>query len=137
MLNEQADISSWYYHDQPTLEEGDELDVRREPNNEYDDMAVALYKGNKKVGYVPRELTEKVNSSIESGSYIDAIVMWPYQEELNMVPRVHLMDAEARMKERADRESAEKRGKNQGMAIAIGFGLLVCVVLGVLLGLIM
>lgn len=119
VLNEQLDINSWFYHDKPHLEEGDELEVRPEPENEYDEDAIALYKGSRKVGFIPKEITWKVHEAMKSGSVIEATVVWPYQEELEMVPRVELTDAEERMRRRAERERTEKRPMGDGAKIAI------------------
>ena len=128
MLHEQLDINSWFYHDKPKLEEGDELEVRPEPENEHDENAIALYKGSRKVGYVPREITWKVHEAMKSGSAIEATVVWPYQEELEIVPRVELTDAEERMRRRAEREQTEKKPMGDGTKIAIYAAVLVVLV---------
>lgn len=128
MLSELIDITSWPYHSKPHLEEGDELEVMPEPENEYDKDAIALYKGSKKVGYIPREITWKVHQAMKSGSAIEATVVWPYQEELEMVPRVELTDAEERMRRRAERERTEKKPMGDGAKIAIYAAVLVVLI---------
>lgn len=37
------------------MNEGDQLELVREPDNEYDDCAVALYWNNEKIGFIPRD----------------------------------------------------------------------------------
>lgn len=137
MLSELIDITSWPYHSKPHLEEGDELEVRPEPENEYDEDAIALYKGSSKVGYVPSEITWKVHEAMKSGSAIEATVIWPYQEELEMVPRVELTDAEERMRRRAEQGQAEKTGKRSAILVAVIAMIVICAVIGVLLGTLM
>lgn len=128
MLSETYDIDSWPFHDKPNLKEGDELEVRPEPENEYDEDAIALYKGSKKVGFVPKHETWKVHKAMESGSAIEAIVVWPYQEELDLVPRVELTDAEERMRRRMEREKTEKKPVGDGAKIVIYLAvLIVCI----------
>lgn len=128
MLSELIDITSWPYHSKPHLEEGDELEVIPEPENEYDEDAIALYKGSKMVGYIPKEITWKVHEAMKSGSAIEATVVWPYQEELEMVPRVELTDAEERMRRRAERERMEKKPMGDGAKIAIYAAVLVVLI---------
>lgn len=137
MLSELIDITSWPHHSKPHLEEGDELEVRPEPENEYDEDAIALYKGSSKVGYVPSEITWKVHEAMKSGSAIEATVIWPYQEELEMVPRVELTDAEERMRRRAEQGQAEKTGKRSAILVAVIAMIVICTVIGVLLGTLM
>lgn len=128
MLSERVDITSWYHHDKPRLEEGDELEVRPEPENEYDEDAIALYKGSRKVGYVPKEITWKVHDAMKSGSAIEATVVWPYQDELDIVPQVEITDAEERMRRRAEHESAEKKPLGDGAkALIYGIILVICI----------
>lgn len=128
MLSELIDITSWPYHSKPHLDEGDELEVRPERENEYDEDAIALYKGSRKVGYIPKEITWKVHEAMKSGSAIEATVVWPYQEELEMVPRVELTDAEERMRRRAERERTEKKPMGDGAKIAIYAAVLVVLI---------
>lgn len=128
MLSERIDITSWPYHDKPHLDEGDELEVVPEPENEHDSEAVALYKGTRKVGYVPQELTWKVHRAIDAGSSVEATVVWPYKEELGIFPQVELTDDEERTRRREEREKTQKKTMGDGTKIIVyGLILIVCI----------
>lgn len=137
MLNEQLDIQSWFFHDQPKLEEGENLEIVPEPENEYDDQAIALYKGSQKVGYVPKEYTWMIHDAMKSGSYVEATVLWPYEEEIGAVPRVRFTDAETRIRDRETREKAEKSARRSVVVIAIIALLAVSLLIGVPLGMLL
>lgn len=49
------------------LKIGDDLELRPEKNNEYDKYAVAIYKNNDKVGFVPRFFSKPVSLALDSG----------------------------------------------------------------------
>ena len=85
-----VDINSWFYHDKPCLNEGDELRIVLEPGNPYDADAIALYKGRSKVGYVPRDMTWMVHNAIDAGLDVTAEVLHPYIEELSLCPAVNI-----------------------------------------------
>ena len=49
---------------------GEEVEVRREPENPHDRHAVALYKAEEVVGHVPRELSKIMFKFMEYGGHI-------------------------------------------------------------------
>jgi len=48
------------------MKEGDLLELIREPENEYDDYAIAFYFNKEKVGYVPSESNEILSRLLDS-----------------------------------------------------------------------
>lgn len=129
MLNESFELTSWRHHDCVPLEYGDELGIVPEPENEYDPDAIALYKGVKKVGYVPAHRTKVIHHARESGAILTATVEVDGDEELGINPVVLIQDAEARAPEPKETVSL---GLPIGFALAIGLtlgigGLVICV----------
>lgn len=96
MLREHIEITSWPHHDRPHLSEGDELAVVPEPDNAYDESAIALYKGRSKVGYIPADITWKVHEALDAGKLVEVEVMWPYQEDLGIMPHALVTDDDGR-----------------------------------------
>lgn len=129
MLNESFELTSWRHHDCVPLEYGDELGIVPEPENEYDPDAIALYKGVKKVGYVPAHRTKVIHHARESGAILTATVTVDGDEELGISPVVLVQDSEARAPEPKESVSL---GLPLGFALAIGLalgigGLVICV----------
>lgn len=129
MLNESFELTSWRHHDCVPLEYGDELGIVPEPENEYDPDAIALYKGVKKVGYVPAHKTKVLHHAREAGAVLTATVTVDGDEELGVNPVVLVQDSEARTPEPKETVSL---GLPIGLALAIGFalgigGLVICV----------
>lgn len=54
------------------VSEGDTLRLKREPQNEHDARAIAVWKGNVKCGYVPREKNEVIASLMDAGKTVFA-----------------------------------------------------------------
>src|SRR5690606_8487136 len=50
------------------MKEGDMLELVREPDNEYDNCAIALHFNKEKIGYIPRESNEILSRLIDSGA---------------------------------------------------------------------
>jgi hypothetical protein len=48
------------------MQENDFLELRREPDNEYDNSAIALYWQQEKIGYVPADLNELISRLIDA-----------------------------------------------------------------------
>lgn len=129
MLNESFELTSWRHHDCVPLEYGDELGIVPEPENEYDPDAIALYKGVKKVGYVPAHRTKVIHHARESGAILTATVTVDGDEELGINPVVLIQDSDARTPESKETVSL---GLPLGFALAIGLalgigGLVICV----------
>lgn len=129
MLNESFELTSWRHHDCVPLEYGDELGIVPEPENEYDPDAIALYKGVKKVGYVPAHRTKVIHHARESGAILTATVEVDGDEEFGINPVVLIQDAEARTPEPKETVSL---GLPLGFALAIGLalgigGMVICV----------
>lgn len=129
MLNESFELTSWRHYDCVPLEYGDELGIVPEPENEYDPDAIALYKGVKKVGYVPAHKTKVLHRARESGEVLTTTVTVDGDEELGINPVVLIQDSEARAPEPKETVSL---GIPLGVALAIGFalgigGLVICV----------
>lgn len=129
MLNESFELTSWRHHDCVPLEYGDELGIVPEPENEYDPDAIALYKGVKKVGYVPAHRTKVIHQARDSGAILTATVEVDGDEEFGINPVVLIQDSEARAPEPKETVSL---GLPIGLALAIGFalgigGMVICV----------
>jgi len=62
---------------------GEMLSHKREQENPYDKCAVAIYKNNKKVGYIPKENSRIIASLLDSGEEIEIKVRY---FESNKVP---------------------------------------------------
>lgn len=122
MLNESFEMTSWWHHGCVPLEYGDELGVVPEPENEYDPDAIALYKGVKKVGYVPAHMTKAIHNALESEALLTATVEVDGDEEFGLSPFVLVQDDEARAPEPKETVSL---GIPLGVALAVGLALLI------------
>lgn len=49
-----------------TMKEGDLLELVREPNNEYDDCAIALHLQGRKIGFVPSSVNEMLSYLLDA-----------------------------------------------------------------------
>ena len=54
---------------------GRALELRRDPDNEHDPNAIAVHAGGEQVGWVPRELAEKLAPQLDDGRPWSAIVL--------------------------------------------------------------
>ena len=122
MLNESFEMTSWWHHGCVPLEYGDELGIVPEQENEYDHDAIALYKGVKKVGYVPAHLTKVIHHALESDALLTATVEVDGDEEFGLSPVVLIQDSEARAPEPKEKVSL---GLPLGVALAVGLALLI------------
>ncbi|OUO64333.1 hypothetical protein B5F70_05510 [Collinsella sp. An268] len=59
--------NSWYYRGKPKVNERDYVRLQPEPNNKHDPFAVAIYKGSRKVGYVPKHYSRETSKAINDG----------------------------------------------------------------------
>ena len=58
---------------EPTLRAGDELTLRREPDNEHDDLAIQILTANgTHLGYVPRAKNETLARLMDAGKFLFA-----------------------------------------------------------------
>lgn len=122
MLSESFELTSWRHHDCVPLEYGDELGIVPEPENEYDPDAIALYKGVRKVGYVPARRTKVIHQARDSGAILTATVEVDGDEEFGINPVVLIQDSEARAPEPKETVSL---GIPLGVALAVGLALLI------------
>lgn len=71
-------INGFQYYDGekmlPRLRAGQRLSLRREPKNPYDDRAVAVYRRNRKLGYLPRVENTAVAFLMDSGERLESVV---------------------------------------------------------------
>lgn len=71
-------IAGWqYYHGETmlnTLSRGNQLHLRPEPNNAYDPNAVAIFHGDRQLGYVPRQLSRDVAQQLRTQTVEATIV---------------------------------------------------------------
>ena len=71
LLIQKSPVAGFQYHDGQAvwsrLSVGDSLDLLREPDNPYDRQAVAVYRGNAKLGYVPRVANTAVSQMMDRG----------------------------------------------------------------------
>jgi hypothetical protein len=66
-----------YYQGELFWEEltvGDKLQLNREPDNPYDEKAVAIYREGVKLGYLPRVENIVVARLMDKGQYINALI---------------------------------------------------------------
>jgi hypothetical protein len=64
------------------ISEGDTLQLKREPRNEHDELAITAWKGNIKCGYVPREKNEVIARLMDAGKTVFGKVrMIDWEEE--------------------------------------------------------
>jgi HIRAN domain len=54
---------------------GSPLELRRDPGNEHDPNAIAVYAGGAQVGWVPRELAEELAPELDEGRPWSALVL--------------------------------------------------------------
>jgi hypothetical protein len=62
------------------LAPGDRLELRRQPDNEYDANAIAVHGGGELLGFVPRELAEELAPALDSGAPWSAVVLREHSE---------------------------------------------------------
>lgn len=67
---------------------GEKLELRADPNNEYDSTAVAVYYGNTHLGFIPRESNSALFAVLMDGAEISAeIIAW--ESTLKPVLEIH------------------------------------------------
>jgi hypothetical protein len=54
---------------------GAQLELRRDPDNEYDPNAIAVYGGGEQFGFVPREIAERLAPELDAGKPWSAVVL--------------------------------------------------------------
>ena len=76
LLIQESPVAGFQYHDGEAvwsrLAVGDSLRLRREPENPYDRQAVAVYRDDSKLGYVPRADNTAVSQMMDRGERLDA-----------------------------------------------------------------
>lgn len=64
-------VAGTVYYDLPlvftNMQIGDRLILKPEPNNRYDEFAVAIYFGDHKIGFVPRDCNEHLSKFLQLG----------------------------------------------------------------------
>ena len=71
-------------------EEGDELELIREPNNRYDSNAVAVYAGDEQVGYLFREEASEIGPLLDAGYIVDAAIFEINRDKEGNIKRCHI-----------------------------------------------
>ena len=56
------------------LNENDKLDLQREPSNEYDEFAIAIYYKEQKIGFIPKIKNESVARLLDAGKKFHAVI---------------------------------------------------------------
>ena len=56
------------------LKENDKLDLQREPTNEYDEFAIAIYFKEQKIGFIPKIKNESVARLLDAGKKFHAVI---------------------------------------------------------------
>ena len=78
LLIQQSPVAGFQYHDGeavwPQLSVNDSLRLQREPENPYDRQAVAVYRDDFKLGYVPRAANTAVSQMMDRGERLSARV---------------------------------------------------------------
>lgn len=71
-------------------QEGDEVELVREPNNMYDPNAVAVYVGNEQVGYLFREEASEVAPLLDAGYIADVTIYEIDMDKEGNIKRCHI-----------------------------------------------
>lgn len=75
---QESPINGFQYHDGERvlkrLRAGHRLSLRREPDNRYDERAVAVYWRNRKPGYLPRVENTAVAYMMDNGERLESVV---------------------------------------------------------------
>ncbi|MCY3689815.1 MAG: HIRAN domain-containing protein [Gammaproteobacteria bacterium] len=78
VLLQVSPINGFQYYDGekmlPRLRAGQRLSLRREPRNPHDERAVAVYRRNRKLGYLPRAENTAVAYLMDSGERLESVV---------------------------------------------------------------
>ena len=78
VLIQTSPVAGFQYHQGELFWEeltaGDQLQLSREPDNPYDENAVAIYRGSIKLGYLPRVENTAVARMMDKGKRIDAFI---------------------------------------------------------------
>ena len=78
LLIQKSPVAGFQYHDGEAVWSrlcvGDSLHLLREPDNPYDCQAVAMYRGDAKLGYVPRVANTAVSQMMDRGERLVARV---------------------------------------------------------------
>ena len=131
MYNQSFECKSWFYHDRPQLYDGQELCIEREPDNQHDTNAVAIYtESGLKVGYIPAHMAGEISKRLEKHEDFYVFVMNPYDEELETAPWLHIQDLESRLEAEASARKWESTSSNINKAILIGVPILILLALG-------
>ena len=76
LLIQESPVAGFQYHDGEAawsrLAVGDSLRLRREPENPHDRQAVAVYRDDSKLGYVPRAANTAVSQMMDRGERLSA-----------------------------------------------------------------
>lgn len=138
MFSTTFNCTSWYYHDKPRLEDGQELYLEREPLNDYDENAVRVEtESGRVVGYVSADVAPEVSDRLKNGEMLKAFVLSPYEKEIDFPPVIQIQDEESIRKSLEERERTEKAAKRGTIVLATVVMLVICVVIGVVLGTLM
>ena len=75
---QESPINGFQYYDGervlPRLRAGQRLSLRREPANRYDERAVAVHWGNRKLGYLPRVENTAAAYMMDNGERLECVV---------------------------------------------------------------
>ena len=71
-------VAGFQYHEGPAiidrLRPGQRLSLRREPDNPHDRRAIAVYAGNRRIGYIPRAINTIPADMLDQGQPLVAVV---------------------------------------------------------------
>ena len=75
---QESPINGFQYYDGervlPRLRAGHRLSLRREPDNRYDERAVAVHWRDRKLGYLPRVENTAVTHMMDNGEQLDCVI---------------------------------------------------------------
>lgn len=131
MQNQLFECKSWFYYDKPKLYDGQELQLKREPDNQYDANAVEIYtKDGLKVGHIPANMAESVSKSLEDKELLFVTVVSPYDEELETPPWLQIQDLYTRLEVEAHARKSEETASKVNTAVMIVVPILILLSLG-------
>jgi len=78
VLIQHSPLAGFQYYAGPLLQgklsHGQPLTLQREPHNQYDKRAVAVYWQGQKLGYVPRRENRVVSKMMDRGEWLEAVI---------------------------------------------------------------
>lgn len=127
MLSESLYLFTWDEHGRVQVDEGEELELRPEPDGVFGDKTLWLLKGGRKVDVVNPAQAEAILDAMAPRAWVTVVVETAGDASLGISPCVYVSDLEAReaKKEEAARKDSEFKLKAVGCCAALVLALAV------------